>query len=137
MYCMMQDILLSYVLYGAGYITIICTVWCRIYYYHMYCMVQDILLSYVLYDAGYITIICTVWCRIYYYHMYCMMQDILLSYVLYDAGYITVIVNNKSSRLVFQLSLSQPLAFKKLLISAFEKASSRTLHRGRGWLRKA
>ena len=60
MYCMMQDILLSYVLYDAGYITIICTVWCRVYYYHMYCMMQDILLSYVLYDAGYITVICTV-----------------------------------------------------------------------------
>ena len=55
MYCMMQDILLSYVLHDAGYITIICTD-----YYHMYCMMQDILLSYVLYDAGYITIICTV-----------------------------------------------------------------------------
>ena len=47
--------------------------------------------------------------------------------------------NSKSSRLVFQVALTVPLAFKNLLISAlqFEKQRSRTLHCGRGQQQKA
>ena len=45
--------------------------------------------------------------------------------------------NSKLSRLVFQVALSLPLSFEKLLILAVEKTSSRTLHHGRRLLWKA
>ena len=45
--------------------------------------------------------------------------------------------NSKSSRLVFQVALSLQSAFEKILIPAFEKASSKMLHYGWELLLKA